>query len=103
MVLTPTHGRISKVQKLTKAIQKEVKRLFPEKTVGEPTFLEKHEWPSGCTYWVTGEYDVDKAIQKAMHPREGLWVVGESVAKHQAWIESALHSVEDFFKMWNRL
>jgi monoamine oxidase len=82
--------------KLNKAIQKEVKRLFPEKVVEEPTFLEKHEWPSGCTYWVPGEYEVEKAIQKAMHPRKGLWIVGESVAKHQAWIESALHSVEDF-------
>ena len=49
--------------KLNKAIQKEVKRLFPE---------------------------------KAMHPKKGLWIVGESVSKHQAWIESALHSVEDF-------
>ena len=86
--------------KLSKAIQKEVKRLFPERAVEEPTFLEKHEWPSGCTYWVPGDYDVDKAIQKAMHPQEGLWVVGESVARHQAWIESALKSVEDFFKMF---
>ncbi len=87
--------------KLTKAIQKEAKRLFPERDIPDPTFLEKHEWPSGCTYWVPGDYDVEKAIQKAMHPMKHLWVVGESVARHQAWIESALQSVEDFFAMAN--
>lgn len=82
--------------KLTKAIQKEVKRLFPERDIPDPTFLEKHEWSSGCTYWVPGDYEVDKAIEKAMHPMKNLWVVGESVARHQAWIESALHSVDLF-------
>ncbi len=87
--------------KLVKAIQKEAKRLFPERDIPDPTFLEKHEWPSGCTYWVQGDYDVEKAIEKAMHPMKHLWIVGESVARHQAWIESALQSVEDFFAMAN--
>jgi hypothetical protein len=69
IMITYTHGPDTDTlnglegPKLNKAIQKEVKRLFPE---------------------------------KAMHPKKGLWIVGESVSKHQAWIESALHSVEDF-------
>jgi monoamine oxidase len=85
--------------KLSKAIQKEVKQLFPEKEIPDPTFLEKHEWPSGCTYWVPGDYTIDEAIKKAMHPQEGLWVVGESVSRHQAWIESALKSVDEFLNL----
>jgi monoamine oxidase len=82
---------------LTKAVQKEVHKLFGS-TVPDPEWVHKHPWPGGCTYWTPGNYDVDKAIQRAMHPRDGLWVVGESVAKHQAWIESALQSAELLLK-----
>lgn len=81
--------------KLTEAIQKEVRALYGP--IPEPLWVKRHPWPGGCTYWTPGEYNVDKAIQHAMNPAENLWVVGESVAKHQAWIESALASVEVLF------
>ena len=82
---------------LTKAIQKEVTKLYGP--VPDPVWVKKHPWPGGCTYWMPGNYDVEKAIKAAMHPRENLLVVGESVAKHQAWIESALQSAEDLLKL----
>ncbi len=78
---------------LVNAVQKEVRKLFGQ-SVPDPEWVQKHPWPGGCTYWTPGAYDVEKAIHKAMHPRDRLWVVGESVAKHQAWIESALQSAE---------
>lgn len=86
---------------LTKAIQKEVKVLFPEKDVPEPVWVNKHPWPSGCTYWTSTEkpYDVEKAIRRAMQPAKNLWVTGESVARHQAWIESALTSAETLLRI----
>jgi phytoene dehydrogenase-like protein len=85
---------------LTKAIQKEVKALFPEKDVPEPVWVHKHPWPAGCTYWTPTEhpYDIEKAMKAAMHPAENLWVTGESVARHQAWIESALTSAETLLR-----
>ena len=82
---------------LAKAIHKEVRALFGD--APDPLWVKKHPWPSGCTYWVPGNYDVDKAIQKAMHPAANLWVVGESVARHQAWMESALTSAEELIAM----
>ncbi len=82
---------------LAKAIHREVQRLYG-KDVPPPLSVEKYPWPGGCTYWVPGNYDVDTAIEAAMKPQRDLWVVGESVAKHQAWIESALVSVETFIR-----
>jgi hypothetical protein len=79
-------------KELTEQIQKEVKALYGP--VPDPLWVKKHPWPSGCTYWTPGSYDIDKAIHIAMHPTRNLWVVGESVARHQAWIESALASMD---------
>ena len=84
---------------LTEVVQTEVRRLFGPH-VPDPLSMEAYPWPGGCTYWTpsTKAYDVDKAIQTAMAPAKNLWIVGESVAKHQAWIESALVSVETLLK-----
>jgi monoamine oxidase len=82
---------------LAAAIHKEVQRLFGD--VPLPTSVEKYKWPGGCTYWTPGSYDVNAAIQAAMHPAPELWVVGESVARHQAWIESALTSAKTLLAM----
>jgi monoamine oxidase len=92
------HWKSLKGVKLQKEIQKEVKRLYPDNDIPEPTFVQKHEWKSGCTYWVPGTYDLEKSLREAMNPRKGLWIVGESVSRHQAWIESALESVDTFLK-----
>ena len=80
--------------KLKKAIAAEVKRTFPDVAVPEPTYLQKHEWPSGCTYWLPGTYDVKDAIAEAMNPGQNLYVVGESISLQQTWVEGALESAE---------
>lgn len=86
---------------LQTAIQKEVRKVFGALgPVPEPTYLRKHEWPSGCTYWVPGAYNVDSAIKKAMNPRKGLYVVGESISRKQAWIEGALESAEELISLF---
>ena len=79
---------------LKERIQKEVRRQFPHLTIPEPTYLKKHFWPAGCTYWTAGEYDLNKAQKAAMFPSPNLYIVGESVSAHQAWMESALETVE---------
>jgi hypothetical protein len=79
-------------------IQKEVKRLFSEwaeTPIPEPTYLQKHVWSGGCTYWTPGKYKISQAVKQAMQPTKNLFVVGESVSEsHQAWIEGALESAE---------
>ena len=81
---------------LESAIQKHVHELFPDKTIPKPTYLQKHYWGGGCTYWLPGSYDVHKASKEAMHPSKNLYVVGESISMQQAWIEGALESAEAF-------
>ncbi len=78
---------------LKAAIHKETQALFGD-GVPAPLSVEKFPWPGGCTYWTPGDYNMEEAIAAAMHPAENLWVTGESVARHQAWIESALISAE---------
>lgn len=79
---------------LQTAIQNEVKALFPHKHIPEPTYLKKHDWPSGCTYWVPGEYDIHEASLAAHNPSPNVYVCGESVSTEQTWIEGALQSAE---------
>ena len=82
---------------LAETVHAEVQRLFGP--TPKPLHVEPYRWPGGCTYWTPGTYDVDKAIKAAMTPAKNLWIVGESVAKHQAWIESALISVETLMQI----
>lgn len=85
-------------ESLENEIMLQTRKCFPDYDIPAPTYLKKHYWPSGCTYWTPGEYDVEEAQLKAMFPKKNLFIVGESVSKSQAWIESALESVELFTK-----
>jgi hypothetical protein len=85
-------------KELETAIQNEVRHMFPEKDIPNPTYLQKHYWSGGCTYWLPGDYDISSAIQTAMNPAPNLYVVGESISKQQAWIEGALESAETLLR-----
>jgi monoamine oxidase len=79
---------------LQKAIQEEVKKLFPDRDIPDPIYLKKHDWEQGCTYWKKGNYNIDEALLEAQNPANNLYICGESVSKHQSWVESALESAE---------
>jgi monoamine oxidase len=81
-------------EKLQEAIQTQVHAAFPEQHIPEPLFLKRHDWPSGCSYWLPGDYDVEEAIKEAMNPLPGVYIVGESVSLNQTWMEGALESAE---------
>jgi len=57
---------------LEMAIHKEFTKLFPDKTITKPTYLKKHEWPNGCTYWLPGIYDPKEASKIAHNPEPNL-------------------------------
>lgn len=82
--------------KLEDVLHREVTKEFPDIAIPKPTYVKKHFWPGGCTYWTPGDYDLEKAQSAAMFPSPNLYIVGESVSKHQAWMESALETVELF-------
>ena len=79
---------------LTSTLQAHLGTLFPDKTIPTPTYVKKHEWTEGCTYWRPGNYNITKAIQEAMNPAANLYLVGESISKTQTWMEGALESAE---------
>ena len=79
---------------LEDAIHKEFTKLFPDKTMTKPTYLKKHEWPNGCTYWLPGDYSPEKASKIAHNPEPNLYLTGESVSLNQTWMEGALESAE---------
>jgi monoamine oxidase len=83
---------------LEEAIETETRKLFPDKDIPTPTYLQKHYWSGGCTYWLPGKYNVDTAIKNAMNPSTNVYVVGESISKQQEWIEGALESADVFLK-----
>jgi monoamine oxidase len=79
---------------LEDAIHKEFTKLFPDKTMTKPTYLKKHEWPNGCTYWLPGDYSPKEASKIAHNPEPNLYLTGESVSLNQTWMEGALESAE---------
>ena len=93
------HWRVLEGTALKKEIQTHVKALFPTKEIPEPTFLQKHDWTQGCSYWLPGNYDVAEASQAAHNPVPGVYVCGESVSQTQTWMEGALESAETLTKM----
>lgn len=79
-------------------VMKEIRRLFPDKTIPDPIYFKQHLWEAGCTYWLPGAYDVTRVSQQSLHPMPdtfpGLFMCGESFAEHPCWMESALDQAD---------
>ena len=79
-------------------IMREIRNLYPDRDIPDPIFFKMHPWHDGTTYWLPGNYSVDDMSRQALHPlpREfpRLFMCGESFAKHQAWIESAIEHAD---------
>ena len=79
---------------LIEAIQSELSKLYPDREIPYPIYMKQHDWPQGCTYWKAGEYDLTQTLLEAQNPLPNVYLCGESVHRNQAWVESALESVE---------
>jgi len=79
---------------LGRYLQKELRRLFPEKHIPAPIFLKTHPWKSGVTYWLPGRYDPATESKKALRFSERIHVCGESFSLRQGWMEGALEHAE---------
>ena len=86
---------------LEDTLQTNLRHLFPDKTIPKPTYIKKHDWVEGCTYWLPGKYNIDKAIKEAMNPHPNLYIVGESISKAQTWMEGALESAEQLLEKFS--
>ena len=83
---------------LKNAIMKEVRRLFPETKIPDPTFFKPFLWDVGCSYWAPGMYDPKELSRKAHHPLPELlpnvYLCGESYSMKQCWMEGALEHAD---------
>jgi monoamine oxidase len=101
LMISYTDGQDTKtfrgLKALQKAIQTELRRLFPEKEIPEPTWIQAYEWSEGTSFWKPGTYDpaaASKAILQPIKSMPSLFVCGESFSLKQAWIEGALEHAE---------
>jgi protoporphyrinogen oxidase len=91
-----------KDQELEDAIQQELTHVFPDASIPKPTWLKKYDWPFGCSYFLPGNYSPTESLFEApfgapngaQNPLPNLYICGESVSRHQGWMEGALESAE---------
>ena len=81
-----------------KEVMKQVRDLFPNKTIPEPSYFKIHAWSDGCSYWTPGDYDFNKVSKASVRPlpksMPGVYMCGESWAYAQAWVKCAIDQAE---------
>lgn len=79
-------------------VMKEIRRLFPERTIPDPVFFKMHPWESGCTYWLPGSYSIKEESKKSLQPlpdsMPGVFLCGESFSMKPCWVESAVEQAD---------
>ncbi len=91
-------------KRLEHQILKDLRTLFPERTIPDPLFFKAHPWYDGCTYWLPGSYDPEEESERILNPLPNRWdhlyVCGESYSLRQAWMEGALEHAELLLKKY---
>ena len=93
-----THWMNMDPKVVCRSILDEIRHLFPERNIPHPEIFKMHPWSTGCTYWQPGDYDVDEMSYKILNPKKGIFACGESYARKQCWIESALEHASMLLK-----
>jgi len=92
------------------AILRDIRTLFPDRTIPDPLFFKSHPWTTGTTYWLpsaTGQkaYDPKSESHASLHPLPSelpnVWLCGESWCLRQAWVEGALEQSVECLKVMN--
>ncbi len=78
---------------IEKMVIKEVRSLFMDLNIPNPTYFKCHFWSHGAHFWKVG-YDSDKIIKEMINPVKNIYTCGEGFSKKQAWIEGALESAQ---------
>jgi hypothetical protein len=83
---------------LEKILLRDVRALFPDRSIPAPIFFRAHPWDTGATYWLPGSYDPEKESLASIKPLPSLlpnvWLCGESWCLKQAWVEGALEQTQ---------
>ena len=79
---------------LEKEVMNDLRDLFPERDIPDPTFFKPHPWTDGVSYWLPGHYKPADVSEAVLNPGPGLYVCGESFSLRQGWMEGALEHAD---------
>lgn len=86
-------NQMAKVGILQEEIMKQVRKLFPNKRIPAPLWVDSQYWEEGAHYW--GLQPVKYRNTRDTVQRYGYTIAGEAFSTdHQGWIEGALQSVD---------
>ena len=77
--------------KLLYYINHYLKKLFPNKKIPEPIYVNNHFWKYGNHFWKPN-FDGNKLMSQIINPEPNIYVAGESYSNYQGWIEGALQT-----------
>lgn len=77
--------------------------VFPEiSNIVNPTFIDSAYWPEGVHMWQPGvnSININKRIQHiGEEMKVPMYIIGEAYSMHQCWIEGALQTVDEVYKL----
>lgn len=87
-------GKLENELIIKNKIQKELKILFPDKQIIEPTYFKSHLWKIGDHSWKPGN-NTEKIAKELLNPMKNIYICGEAFSHKQAWVEGALQTASD--------
>ena len=91
-------GNLKSSSTILSKIQKELKVLFPNKDISEPTYFQPHLWKIGDHAWKP-KYNSDTISKKILNPLPNIYICGEAFSHTQSWIEGALETSSQVIDM----
>ena len=88
------NGKLKDVHVIQNKIQKELKLLFPDREIPEPSFLKPYYWEIGDHAWLPG-YNSDKIGKQLLNPMKNIYICGEAFSHTQCWVEGALETASN--------
>jgi len=86
------------VSKIQNEVMSRLRALFSHIEIPDPLAFEIHPWSDGCSYWLPGNYDIDKVSMSSIIPipdeMPNVYMTNESWATNQSWIESSLDQAD---------
>ena len=87
-------------EKQVTELNKQLKKLFPNRKIEDPREIYNYYWEQGASYWKPN-YNTDKIRDKVLKPTKlNLFICGDSYSNHQAWMEGALLTSNKLFKQY---
>jgi monoamine oxidase len=95
------NGKLKNENIIKNKIQSELKLLFPEKQIIEPSYFKVHFWKIGDHSWLT-KTDSNKIMKHIVNPIDNIYICGEAYSHNQAWMEGALESATNVIDVINK-